>query len=183
MAEKLPLSGTILDIGCGHGLFCIAAALQSPTRKILGLDHDANRVHLGTEIQKYFPNITLQFGNMSHLPMSSQGYAAIVAIDVMHYFNPQTQELILKQLFALLPSQGRLLIRDVNPDAGFISVWNKFYEKIATFIKFTQSEQKTLYFRTPSEWEALLKTIGFRVQSERCSSFLFSDILYVCDRP
>src|SRR5262249_47612295 len=44
MAEALPPSGDILDLGCGHGLLALSAALGSPHREILGIDHDDERI-------------------------------------------------------------------------------------------------------------------------------------------
>jgi cyclopropane fatty-acyl-phospholipid synthase-like methyltransferase len=182
MAARLPSQGQILDLGCGHGLFALAAALHSPSREVLGIDHDLDRVSLGAAAVKDLANIQIQTGNLTAPPKGTQPYSGIAMIDVMHYFDPQTQETLLKRVYDLMEKGGTLLVREVDPEGGFASKWNRFYERIATGIGFTQAEKKGLHFRTRRGWEKLMEKIGFKVTSERCSSFLFADILYTCER-
>jgi dolichyl-phosphate beta-glucosyltransferase len=182
MASRLPLRGPILDLGCGHGLLALTAALESSSREVLAVDHDDARILLAHTAAQGVSNIRVQKGSLLEPPRLSKPYAAVTAIDVMHYFSPTLQESILKNLYDLLNTGGTLLVREVNPNGGWISKWNRIYEKIATGIGFTQAEPQGLHFRTQEGWETLLSSIGFKVRSERCSSFLFADILYTCER-
>ena len=182
MASRLPEQGRILDLGCGHGLFALAVALRSPARQVVGIDHDSARVELGQKATQDLPNVDLKAGNMAK-PPADTSFAGIAMIDVMHYFDPGTQEALLKWAFTCLNKGGTLLVREVDPDSGFASRWNRLYEKVATGVGFTQSEKKDLHFRSRPGWEELMKGAGFEVRSERCSSALFADILYVCERP
>ena len=182
MASRLPREGKILDLGCGHGLFSLAAGLYSPGREIVGIDHDIERVQLGTRAVQDLPNVHIQTGNITQPPSASRPYSGIAIIDALHYFDPQKQESILQKAYELMESGGTLLVREVDPEGGFASKWNRLYEKIATQIGFTQAERKDLHFRTRKEWEKLMKKAGFKVTSERCSSILFADILYTCER-
>ena len=182
MASHLPAEGRILDLGCGHGLFSLAVATRSPLRQVTGVDHDANRVKLASEAARGIPNLNLESGSLIELGNHTQPYSGIALIDVMHYFEPTQQESILKQVSHLLTQGGTLLVREVDPHGGLISSWNRFYEKIATGVGFTQADKKGLHFRSREEWEKTLQSVGFKVTSERCSSPLFADILYICER-
>ncbi len=182
MTSRLPERGIILDVGCGHGLFSLAAGLHSPTREVIGIDHDTHRVTLGSLAVQDLPNIHIQNGNISHLPKGTKPYSGIAMIDVMHYFDPPTQEELIQKAFDLLEPGGTLLVREVDPQSGIQSKWNRFYERMATRIGFTQSEKKELHFRTQSEWKELIQKSGFKVNSEPCSNLLFADILYTCER-
>ena len=183
MVSYLPWKGIILDLGCGHGLLSLAAAMESPSRTVLGVDHDLARVKLGKVAIEDLPNLSLQTGNLVQPPLSTAPYSGITLIDVLHYFDSTTQETILKNSYNLLANGGTLLVREVDFNRGLLSQWNRFYEAIATKIGFTQAEKKELHFRTRYGWETFIKQTGFQVRSERCSSFLFEDILYVCKRP
>jgi ubiquinone/menaquinone biosynthesis C-methylase UbiE len=183
MASRLPEKGKVLDLGCGHGLFALAAGLSSSSRKIVGIDHDSERISLGLRATQDLPNIQLKEGSLTQPSQETQSYSAVTMIDVMHYFDPRTQDSLIQNAYQLLERGGTLLVREVDPQAGLTSVWNRFYEKIATGIGFTRAEKSTLHFRTRSAWEDLMKKNGFQVRSERCSSFLFADILYICERP
>jgi len=182
MASRLPKNGTVLDLGCGHGLFALAAALHSPTRQVLGIDHDTARVQLGSQAVQDLPNIRIERGNMAQPPEAKQPYSAITMIDVMHYFDPSTQEHLLKRSYQLLDKGGKLLVREVDPEGGIAAKWNRLYERIATGIGFTKAEKQALHFRTQKGWKDLMEAAGFQVSAERCSNILFADILYTCER-
>lgn len=195
MAAHLPMEGTILDLGCGHGLFALMAALKSPARKMIGIDHDAARIAQGSRAIQDLKNISLSKGTLADLSAekSTEGspeksdetrISGIAIIDVMHYFDPDTQNTVLKQAHQLLSPGGTLIVREVDPQGGVVSSWNRIYEKLATGIGFTQTDVKSkgLFFRTIPGWTDLLESAGFKVRSEPCTSFLFADILYICER-
>jgi 2-polyprenyl-6-hydroxyphenyl methylase/3-demethylubiquinone-9 3-methyltransferase len=179
MARHLPQEGRILDLGCGHGLLSLALALESPKRQIFGIDHDPARVQAANQAAHSISNLAFQQGNVLD-PITGR-YAGIAMIDVMHYFESSLQLQIFKNAFEALETGGTLIVREVDPAGGGIASWfNRFYEKLATMTGFTRAEKPGLHFRTPEGWTSALKSVGFEVQSEPCSSRLFADILYVC---
>jgi hypothetical protein len=106
----------------------------------------------------------------------------ISLIDVMHYFDYDTQKDHLTSAYEQLEDEGVLIFREVDPEAGWISVLNRFYEKLATSVGFTRSNEEKLYFRKKEEWLGLLSQIGFRARAERCSSILFADVLFIGEK-
>ncbi len=186
MASKLPPQGKILDLGCGHGLFSLALALGSPDREVIGLDHDRERIALARKAAGGVSNVRFADGTLSS-PDSAPADEPVVGIsmiDVMHYFGRAEQERLFREAYSLLKEGGTLIVREVNPGDGIASWWNRLYEKLATTTGFTRSDNKqSLSFRNREEWEELLRRTGFEVTSERCSHFLFADILYVCRKP
>ncbi len=182
MTAYLPRQGKILDLGCGHGLFALAAVLQSPTREVIGVDHDADRIGLGSKALEDLSQIRLKQGIFSDFETFPLPYAGVAMIDVLHYFKSETQENILKQAYDLLAVGGILLVREVEPNSGMISSWNRLYEKIATRIGFTHAEEKDLHFRSKLAWCELMQKIGFKVTWKHCSSVVFADILFICEK-
>ena len=181
MARELPPEGDILDLGSGHGLLSLAVALQHPSRNVLGLDHDEKRNEVASGAARAVPNLKIASGTLLKPP--ARLFKGITLIDVMHYFDSDTQKQILAGAQAALPCGGVLLVREVNPQGGIVARWNRFYEKMATRSGFTHSEKKSdLYFRSPEEWASLLEDLGFLVRHRPCSSVLFSDVLFICEK-
>jgi dolichyl-phosphate beta-glucosyltransferase len=181
MASKAAPEGKILDLGCGHGLLALTAALQSPRRQVLGVDHDEARIAMARAAAQGIPNARFETALM--LPFPEGAFRGIFMIDVLHYFDPQAQEELLKGAWERLEPGGVVIVREVNPHGGFASWFNRFYEKVATGIGFTRSRSGTHHsFKSVTEWEDLISRQGFRVSSMPCSSILFSDHLFIGEK-
>ena len=188
MARELPKWGRILDLGCGHGLLAMELALSERAREVIGVDHDPARIAVATQAAGGIPN--LRFDEGSVLAPPAGPFAGIALIDTLHYFEPRAQEAILQGIFQSLAPGGLLVAREVDPQAGLISKWNRFYEKMATSSGFTRTarqsagtEGKPLHFRNPDQWKSLLEQLGFEVRVRKCSHPLFADMLYVATKP
>ena len=187
MAAYVPTSGKVLDVGCGHGLLAMEMALSEPNRTVLATDHDVARIDLAKQAAnsgKGIPNLTFEVSTGS--PVSDGTFNAIMMIDFLHYFSPEQQDAMIAKAFTNLEKGGWLLAREVNQQGGLISKINQLYEKVATTIGFTQSNnvkaKENLSFKSQAGWEAKFAEHGFKVRSEPCSSPIFADILYVCEK-
>lgn len=183
MASRLPRAGKILDVGCGHGILSLVLVLDASERRVEGVDHDPARIRLARAAAEGLPNLAFREGN-ALAALGPGELDGISVIDVLHYFSASEQERILGELFRALKPGGILIFREVDPQGGLISGWNRFYEKIATATGFTRSEKASnLHFRSPEGWRQALAAAGFGPSSERCSHPLFADILFIGIKP
>ena len=184
MAAYVPKTAKVLDVGCGHGLLAMEMALSEPNRAVLATDHDVARIDLAKQAGKGISN--LQFEVSTGSPVADGTFDAIMMIDFLHYFSPEQQDAMIAKAYANLQPGGWLLAREVNQQGGLISKLNQFYEKMATLTGFTQSNtikaKENLSFKSQSGWEAKFTEHGFKVRSEPCSSPIFADILYICQK-
>src|SRR6202022_1043589 len=107
MSRHLPRQGNILDLGCGHGLLALALALESPERKVIGIDHDSERVRAANQAALGMPMLSFREGNV--LDPVPGTFSGIAMIDVMHYFEPGLQRKIFTQAFSALAPGGTLI--------------------------------------------------------------------------
>ncbi len=188
MARELPRWGRLLDLGCGYGLLAMELALSERAREVIGVDHDTARISVAAQASQGISNLRFEEGSVLAPP--SGPFAGIAIIDTLHYFEPRVQEGILQGVFQALAPGGTLIAREVNPDAGLVSKWNRLYERIATSSGFTRTSRQTagaegkpLHFRNPEQWTGLLERLGFTVRVRKCSHPLFADMLYVATKP
>ena len=189
MAREISNDATILDFGCGHGLFALFLATQSPNRKTFGIDHDSARIQIARAAAAEFPLVRFERESLSEI---AEGHASdqsnwlrnvpfdvISLIDVLHYFPHAQQEALLKRCLNWLKVDGILLIREVDPRSGPASHITQLYEKFSTTIGITRSNQKSeLFIRETLDWTQLLDRCGYEVKQEPCTHPLFSDVLF-----
>ena len=179
MASLLPARGRILDGGSGHGLLSLTLALQSPARKVIGLDHSTERVAAAKKAAGKLPNVVFKKGDFLQMPSGS--FEGLAFVDVLHYLTYPTQAKLLKDCYRRLRRGGVLLFRDVDPSPGLTSSLNRVHETIMTGLGFTKAGG--LHFRTVPEWTRLAEEAGFRVRSKPTGRFPFADVLFWCRKP
>jgi len=177
MAELFPRQGKILDVGCGHGLLSLALAQGSAARQVHGIDHDTTRISQATLAAQGVPNVSFAIGDFSFLE-NQAGWDAIAMIDVLHYFRYPAQEEIVGNAFKALAPGGTLIFREVDPNAGAVSVINRIHEKVMTTVGITKAEE--LHFRSVPEWAEVAVKAGFRVESRPFAHFPFADVIFLC---
>ncbi len=184
MAAALPAAGPVLDLGSGHGLFAFALSLGSQQREIIGIDHDPGRVRLAEVAALRLPTSSRPVFEVGDLrekleSFASRSLAGIAMIDILHYFDPASQQFLVTEAARVLVPGGVLAIREIDSDAGIKAAANRFYERLATGVGFTRSAGPTLSFRGAREWISLLESAGFTVRSQPCGPPFFADVLFV----
>lgn len=174
--QYMPARGTILDLGCGFGLFTHFFALCSRRRRMLSLDLNARRIQLakragerlGTTRQTHFRAM-----NVLDYPFDRK-VSAIVMLDLVHHLPKGSAEEILRCCHANLERGGVLLIKDVDA-----APWWK--------MAFTWVLDKAMDFRTPVNYyhrEKLmdfLRETGFTVYAHQMLDVLpYPHIFLIC---
>jgi ubiquinone/menaquinone biosynthesis C-methylase UbiE len=187
ISSELPTDGKLLDLGCGHGLFAFTLSLGDERREVIAVDHDLERVLLAESAAQRLPVERRPKFEAADLRERLSSFAAvsldgIAMIDVLHYFDRESQEKLIRDAARALKPGGTFVMREVDSDAGARFVANRLYERAATGVRFTKSATQTLLFRGKAEWTDLLERAGFTAGSRRSGPAVFADTLFVAKK-
>jgi cyclopropane fatty-acyl-phospholipid synthase-like methyltransferase len=115
IGQYLPATGSVLDIGCGFGLFSLYYAATGPRRFVRGLDLNGRRVALARRAAARLglDNVAYEAGDARDFKGDGEVSAAYM-LDIVHHVPPSSVPPLLRALRRCLPAGGRLLVKDVD---------------------------------------------------------------------
>ena len=177
IGRHLPPSGSVLDIGCGFGLFSLYYAQVSPRLALRGLDINPGRIAMARRAAERLglSNVTYEVGDAVAYRADAE-YAGAYMLDIVHHIPEDAVRPLVEQLFKALAIGGRLIIKDVDTRPA--------YKRWFTHVLDRLMDPKTpVRYWSAEELEALLLEVGFRVQRQRMPDYLpYPHVLYVCER-
>lgn len=163
VAAHVPMSGTIVDLGCGHGLFAQLLARQSPDRNVMGIDLDAHKITLAQQLQT--PNLQFIAGDLAEATLPPAD--AISIVDVFYLVPYAVQEHLLSVCSEKLAPGGAILLKEMSERPRWKAFLNWLEETLAVrVLRITASAGAgKFYFRSREEWRDLFAKLGFTVET------------------
>lgn len=176
LEAKVPASGSILEVGCGHGVFATFLALSSKQRHVVGIDIDANKIALAkTMADRLAPGeADLRFESRAsgQLPETAGGWDAIVFADVLYLLQPEDRKKLLIECAGALSSGGVLIVKEVDTEPRFKARIAQFQEFLATrVIRITRGD--AMNFPSAAELAEELSLAGLVTSSARLDKGYF----------
>jgi len=178
--REAPLSGELLDLGCGHGLLTNLLALGSPARRVLGIDLDPAKIAAARRTVGERDNIG--FAVADALELNGGPYDAITVGDVFYLIAPEGQRRLIARCFALLKPGGVLLWKSQvrRPRWKYAITYGQ--EWLMTHLGPTEGQG--LYFLDTGESLAALREAGFDAVARPLRSWRpYTDVLFIARRP
>lgn len=180
--QTVPGEGSVIDLGCGWGMFANLLALKSPRREVYGIDLDEKKIRWARKTVGDRENIQFDVRDLASVELETVD--AIVLYDVLHHLEEAVQFKVLKECYEKLSPGGRLILKenDVVPRWKF---WvSHVVEMIACGFNITLS--KKILFRSREEWVEILENQGFRVTHEEHIrtryGFFVPHSMFVCEK-
>jgi 1-acyl-sn-glycerol-3-phosphate acyltransferase len=154
----VPRRAHVLDLGCGYGVATHWLATFTDTRTFWGVDYDEDKIRAAQCSAAGHPRIQFTSGDLLTCEYPAGDVALL--LDVLHYWTPAKQQVILTKARQALRPGGRLVLRDAAraDHAAYQKVQR--WEKFATRVGMNQT-QEGLHFQTQPELEAMLQRAGF----------------------
>ncbi|EKD87575.1 MAG: glycosyl transferase family protein [uncultured bacterium] len=110
MDRYISPSGTILDLGCGYGIFANYLALSSPRRKVIGVDLDKDKLRYA---DRGIKNAKFLYGDATRMRVPN--LKGITILDVLHHLDSYSmQESLIKACTSMLVKNGKLIVSEVD---------------------------------------------------------------------
>src|SRR3989338_1350798 len=151
LEELAPREGTIVDLGCGYGLFANLLAMTSPKRRVIGLDTSKRKLRYA---DRGVTNAEFHYGDaMTARWDQCQG---IALIHLLHHLSSyEDQRRLLRLCYESLDANGSLVVLEVDKRPRW-----KFC--LAQLVDHVAYPLDRFYFRDRAAFEGLLQSVGFR---------------------
>jgi SAM-dependent methyltransferase len=154
----VPRTGCVLDLGCGYGEATHWLAHTTDQRTFLGVDYDETKIRVAQRTAPKSTRIRFESGDI--LEMEYPACDTILLLDVLHYWQPLKQQLILDKARLALRPGGRLLLREAARAESAAHRRVDFWEQVATRFGHNKTEEG-LHFQSFEEITGSLRQAGF----------------------
>ncbi len=182
VVEALPRDGSLLDVGCGHGLVANEMALRNPRARILGIDLSETKIASAQASVGTRPNLEFRLAALEAIPES--GFDAVSLIDVLYLVPALAWTSFLQACFQKLKPGGTFVLKEIGTEPRWKFERLKIQEFISTrVVRITQGE--TMHFESGEALLRRLSEIGFdRVVVQRLDAgYTSPHLLLTAKRP
>ena len=163
VADALPTSGRILEIGCGHGLFAAYAALREPGRTVVGVDIDEEKIR-HAQVATLDGRLSFAVGESGAVPAGP--WDAVAFVDMLYLLPADAQRQLLTQAAATLVPGGRMVIKEMGTRPAWKVRWNTWQETLSVkVLRITAGS--SFDFVPPETMAGWLQDAGLRTKAQR----------------
>jgi uncharacterized protein (DUF2062 family)/2-polyprenyl-3-methyl-5-hydroxy-6-metoxy-1,4-benzoquinol methylase len=176
-AENLG-SGTVVDLGCGHGMALSFAAFGDSSRHLVGCDLDAHRIAVAREALGTL-NADLSVADVRRLELPPA--SLILILDVLQYLAADEQLALLKRCCSALAPQGMLIFRVHDRERGLWTTITMAFDRL--IFACGRASVRPLML-SAAEYHSVLENAGMQVEERRFRNRLpLAHILFIAKKP
>ncbi|MCB9652754.1 MAG: methyltransferase domain-containing protein [Deltaproteobacteria bacterium] len=126
----VPFGATVLDVGCGQGLFLGLLAATGRVQRGFGTDIDDQKLDTARAMASRH-RFSLAFRHEHACPTIDERETSIVtAIDVVHHVPRASQRAFVAGLCQRVADGGRLLIKEMAPEPTWMAHMNRLHDLV-----------------------------------------------------
>ena len=153
LMEHIPAGSSVLDVGCGTGLWLFLLSRFGRLSKGVGIEIDDKKVEIANSIKTPQDNLEFfQFAKEDKWPAGS--YDCLTMIDVLHHILPNQQQAFLSKINEI--NARRIVFKDIDPQAKVKCLTNSLHDILL-------SRQLPRYCKK-EKVAAQLESLGYRIK-------------------
>lgn len=162
--SMLPRTGQITDIGCGMGQLDIMLSLLHPSRKVLGLDYDEEKIAVAKNCWPVRNLPGLSFVNADAQSAGLPESDAFVISDMLHYIDSEAQERLIRRCVSRLKDGGLILLRDSDTGNVKGQKMTALSEVMSTKVMGFNKTSGDLHFISEAQISGIAKSLGLSLE-------------------
>jgi 1-acyl-sn-glycerol-3-phosphate acyltransferase len=163
--ELIPKEGTILDLGCGYGFLSHMLTLNSPSRRITGVDHNDEKVRIARN--GFLKNKNLNFICEDIACYSFGNKDAIILNDILQYIPQEQQTELLTRCLERLNPGGMILIKGSYTEGRRLRRKRRLTEYVIDILESflrTSGKSKQIYPLSPDNINLIMLQKGLKME-------------------
>jgi cyclopropane fatty-acyl-phospholipid synthase-like methyltransferase len=158
VVSALPRDGSLLDVGCGHGLVSNEAALRSPLARVLGIDLSETKIASARATVGERTNVEFRLQALESVEES--GFDAVGLIDVLYLVPEGSWAACLRTCLGKLRPGGLFVLKEIGTEPRWKFERLKLQEFMSTrILRITRGD--TLHFESGEDLRRRLQGAGF----------------------
>ncbi len=135
LTASIPQGSTILDIGCGSGLFLGWLAAHGRIARGIGVEPNPAALAAAEAMRKRLAELgaeaELEFRRVnSEQDWPDGSFDVVSSVDVMHHVALDAREAFFERAAALVRPGGLLLYKDMAPRPRLFALWNQMHDLV-----------------------------------------------------
>jgi uncharacterized protein (DUF2062 family)/SAM-dependent methyltransferase len=180
IAARVPAGAFVVDLGSGLGMLPVLLGVVGGARRALGVEWDAAKVACGVHAARGLDGVSVVAGDARSFAIPPCD--VITLVDVLHYWDAETQRALLARCRGALRPGGRLLVRDGDPARTGGARLTRAVERVVTRLGWNRGPR--VRFRPVAELRADVEALGFAVAVDDVAGRTHpGNVLLICDLP
>ena len=177
IVARVPAGAFAVDLGSGLGMLPVLLGVVGGERRALGVEWDAAKVACGVHAARGLAGVDVVAGDARSFAIPPCDVVTLV--DMLHYWDVDTQRALLARCRAALRPGGRLLVREGDPARRGGARFTRVVERVVTRLGWNRGP--AVHFRAVADLRADLEALGFTVTIDEVAARTHpGNVLIVC---
>jgi uncharacterized protein (DUF2062 family)/SAM-dependent methyltransferase len=178
IVARVPPGAFAVDLGSGLGMLPVLLGVAGGERRALGVEWDAAKVACGVHAARGLTGIEVVAGDARSFAIPPCD--VITLVDMLHYWDADTQRALLARCRAALRPGGRLLVREGDPARRGGARFTRVVERVVTRLGWNHGP--AVHFRPVADLRDDLAALGFAVTVDEVAAHTHpGNVLLVCE--